>query len=424
MFPLALLGLGCFGAALWSERREPRVTREYGQAALALLLGWGVPLLGTALLGTVLALLGALPFPVIATPQPFLLSILALIAGGQALALGICRNAEQRQAFCDVTWLCWLVLGTALAAALTAASYLLVLPGFVAGCLRLLRRLRGAPASDAEQLGAALFAGLLVLPLLTLLPGTIELSAPVVLALAWTVGLSPVAPLLAGLLAPPQREQQVQIGLFAGVLALSALQLALPAFSSEVPQRLSLVLEANARGEAHWLADSSAGPLPKALQQTAQFAARPSRPHPWPSYARGLMYAASAPAPSEPLPAPHLRRRGRSLQIELEAPPDLWALGLRFEAPTRIEAARWQGRPLQAVNDAAGARLLLVLGEQRSVSVELELAEEAAAPPDVLAIALGLPNAGRELVAGRGRDAVASGFGDMTVLHLEPLHEP
>ena len=253
------------------------------------------------------------------------------------------------------------------------------------------------------------------------MPATLELSEPVVLALAGTLGLSPLAPLLAGLLAPPQREQRVQIGLLVAVLALAALQLALPPFSSETPQRLSLVLEANARREAHWLADGSSGPLPETLQRAAPFASRPSRPHPWPGYARGLMYVASAPAPSEPLPAPRVRRQGRSLHIELEAPSDLWALGLRFDAPTRIEAARWQGRSLQAVNDAAGARLLLVLGAQRSVSVELDLAEEAAGPPDVLAIALGLPSAGRELVAGRGQNAVASGFGDMTVLHLEPL---
>jgi hypothetical protein len=424
MLPLALLGLGCFGASLWSERREPRVLREYGRAALALLLGWGVPLLGTGLLGTLLALLGALPFPVVATPQPFLLSILVLIAGGQALALGICRSPEQRQALGDVIWLCWLGLGTALAASLPAASYLLVLPGFVAGALKLVRQLRrAAPASYGEQLGAALFAGLLVLPLLTLLPGTLELSAPLALAAAWMLGLSPLAPLLAGLLAPARREQRIQVGLFAGVLALAALQLALPPFSSEVPQRLSLVLEANARGDAHWLAEGSSGPLPEALQQAASFAPRPSRPHPWPAYARGLMYVASAPAPSEPLPAPHVRRQGRSLTLEFEAPPDLWALGLRFEAPARIEAARWQGRSVQAVSDADGARLLLVLGAQRSVSVELELEEAGAALPDVLAIALGLPSAGRQLVVGRGQNAVASGFGDMTVLHLEPQLE-
>src|SRR4029079_15428927 len=69
MLPLALLGLGCFGAALWRERRG-----GHGQATLALLLGWAVPLLGTALLGTMLALLGALSFPAVATQQTFLLS--------------------------------------------------------------------------------------------------------------------------------------------------------------------------------------------------------------------------------------------------------------------------------------------------------------------------------------------------------------
>ncbi|HEU4582812.1 MAG TPA: M28 family peptidase, partial [Polyangiaceae bacterium] len=239
MLPLALLGLGCFGAALWRER-----LRDHGRAVLALLLGWGVPLLGTALLGTALTLLGALPFPVVATPQPFLLSILLLIALGQALALGVCRSPEQRRALADVTWLCWLVPGTALALVLPAASYLLVLPGFVAGTLRFVQQLRGgAPPRDAVQLGAALFSGLLVLPVLTLLPATLELAAPVVLALAWALGLSPLAPLLAGLLAPARREQRVRIGLFVGVFALAAVQLALPAYSSEVPQRLSLVLE-------------------------------------------------------------------------------------------------------------------------------------------------------------------------------------
>jgi hypothetical protein len=187
---------------------------------------------------------------------------------------------------------------------------------------------------------------------------------------------------------------------------------------------LSLVLEANARGEAHWLADGGAGPLPKSLLQAAQFASRPSRPHPWPAYGRGLMYVATAPAPSELLPSPRMRRQGRMLQLELEAPPDLWALGLRLDAPARIESALWQGRAVQAVNDASGARLLLVLGAERSVSLELELAEGNTAPPDVMAIALGLPRAGQELIIGRGEKAVASGFGDMTVLHLEPRVDP
>jgi hypothetical protein len=135
------------------------------------------------------------------------------------------------------------------------------------------------------------------------------------------------------------------------------------------------------------------------------------------------MYVASAPAPAEALPTPRIQRRGRTLRLELDAPADLWALGVRFAAPTQLQAARWQGRALQPKRDAAGARVLLVLGaaeRARAVSVELELGDETSELPDVLAIALGLPIAGRPLEAARGPNAVASGFGDMTVLHLEP----
>jgi hypothetical protein len=100
---------------------------------------------------------------------------------------------------------------------------------------------------------------------------------------------------------------------------------------------------------------------------------------------------------------------------------------VRFAAPAQIEAARWQGHSLETVSDVAGSRVLLVLGaapSERSVAVELELASETTELPDVLAIALGLPIAGRPLEAARGPNAVASGFGDMTVLHLEPRVEP
>ena len=425
LLPLAALGLACFALALWRERgQRAQRRRELARAALALLLALGVPLLATALLGLVLAALGALPFAVVARPEPFLLGVLSFVAAGQALGLSLLPGNEQRQALADVIWLCWLALGLVLAALLPEASYLLVLPGLAAALIRLGEQLRGAPrVSDAGLLAAALLSGILILPVLTILPSTIELSSPATIAAAWSWGLSPLAPLLGPLLG----GRRTRLLLLAGGLLSALSLLVLPAYSAEVPQRLSLVLEADARGEAHWLADSSAGELPESLRRAAQFAARPGRPHPWPSYARGLMYVASAPAPAGALPTPRIRRQGRTLRLELDAPPDLWALGLRFAAPARIQAARWQGRALQTASDAAGARVLLVLGAAhgaRAVSLEIELADETSALPDVLAIALGLPGAGSPLQAARGSNAVASGFGDMTVLHLEPQLEP
>jgi hypothetical protein len=424
LLPLALLGLACFALALWRERR-PRAQRrtDLGRAALALSITLGVPILATALLGLVLAAFGALPFAVIATPQPFLFGVLLFVAAGQALGLSLLPSAEQRQARWDVTWLSSLVLGLVLAVALPDASYLLVLPGLAAGLIRLGQQLRGARIGDRGWLLAALLGGLVVLPLLSILPSTIELSQPAVIAAAWSWGLSPLAPLLGPLLA----GRRTRIALLVGGLLSALSLLVIPAYSADVPQRLSLVLEANAQGEAHWLADSSAGDLPPSLRNAAQFAALPGRPHPWPGYAHGLMYVASAPAPSEVLPTPRIQRRGRTLRLELDAPADLWALGLRFAASAQLQAARWQGRELQPARDAAGARVLLVLGaadSARALSLELELGDETSELPDVLAIALGLPGAGLALQAARGPNAVASGFGDMTVLHLEPQLEP
>jgi Peptidase family M28 len=415
MLPCAGIGLVCFALALRHELRRGQL-RQHARAALALLLGLAVPVLASALIGTVLQLVGGLPFAVVATPQPFLLGVVLLVAGGQALACSLLRSEEQRQALWDVTWLCWLGLGLGLAVVLPDASYLLVLPGLAAGLIRLGHQLRGAArVSDAGMLAAALASGLLVLPVLSLLPSTIELSAPVALAVAFALGLSPLGPLLG----PALRRPRLRTGLLAGGAVLALSELALPAYSAEVPQRLSLVLEADA-AEAHWLAEGNSGQLPSALRTAAEFASRPSRPHPWPGFARGLMYVASAPAPVAPPPVARIHRQGRSLRIELDAPQDLWALGLRFERSAPIASAHWQGHALEIVSDEAGQRVLLVLGMDRAVSIDLDFSSETTELPDVLAIALGLPEAGGALAAARGPKAVASGFGDMTVLHLEP----
>jgi len=421
ILPFAGIGLACFALALGREqRRERSRLRQHRRAALALLLGLAVPVLATSLIGTVLELVGGLPFAVVATPQPFELGVLLLVAGGQALTLSLLKTAEQRQALWDVTWLCWLLPGLALAAVSPDAGYLLVLPGLGAGLIRLGHQLRGAArVSDAGMLLAALLSGLLVLPVLSLLPSTIELSSPVALAVALVFGLSPLAPLLGPGLGSPR----LRVGLLAGGAALALSELALPAYSAEVPQRLSLVLEASA-ADAHWLAEGNSGALPPALRNAAEFALRPSRPHPWPGFARGLMYVASAPLPAAPLPVPRIHRQGRSLRIELDAPQDLWALGLRFEHSAPIHAARWQNHAIDIVSDEAGQRVLLVLGADRSVSVDLDFSSETTELPDVLAIALGLPEAGGALQLARGPKAVASGFGDMTVLHLEPQLQP
>jgi len=248
-----------------------------------------------------------------------------------------------------------------------------------------------------------------------LLPSVIELSLPAVLAAVAALAATPLAPLVA----PALSGMRARLLLCAAALLAMLSQIGLAPYSAAVPQRLSLVLEVSG-GQAHWLAEGSSGELPEGVRAAAQFAARPSRPHPWPDYGRGLMYVAPAPAPAAALPAPRVERRGNRLLIELEAPADLWALGLHHLGPERILTARWQGRELRLRSDTAGQRTLLVLGAERRVQIELELEREPAELPRLLAIALGLPQAAGRLQQGRGTAAVASGFGDMTVLQLEP----
>jgi len=397
-------------------KRRPGYARDLGRAAFALLGAWLLPVLATILLGGVLVLLGALPFPIIATPLPLLLSIFVLVAAGQSFALWLTPTAEQRRALGDATWLGWLLLGLVLTLVLPLASYLAVVPAVVAGVLRLRFGAEATPAPAALRLGSALLAALLWLPVLLLLPSSLGLSVPAALTFAAAFGFSPLMPLLAPLLS----GFRVRLALWAGGAALGLAQLALAPYSLEVPQRLSLGLEVDANGAAHWLAEGDSGPLPATLRAAAAFSSRPSHPHPWPgpSYGENLMYVAEAPAPRLPPPAPRLERHGQMLRLELQAPADLWGVGLRLPPGPRLLHARWHGRALQPSYDGGVQSLLLIPAENRSVSLELEF---DAAPPeelDVLAIALGLPEPGRNLQLARGTLAVTSGFGDLTVLHL------
>lgn len=420
MWPAALLSLVLWAVALARGLRgaQPGLAGalgSWGRAGLALLLGIGLPVLATALLATVLQLLGALPFSVVATPQPFLIGIWLWVAAAQALAQPLLRTAEQRVALWQLSWLCWALLGLVLALTSAEASYLFVLPALLAAALQLWASLRGHAPGAREILLAALGSALLMMPVLTLLPSTIELSLPAVLAAVAALAMTPVAPLVGPLWA----SARARAALCAGALLAMGSQLALAPYSAEVPQRLSLVLEVDG-AQAHWLAEGSYGELPEALRAAAPFAARPSRPHPWPAYGRTLMYVAPAPQPTGPLPAPRIERDGKRVRIELQAPADLWALGVRHLGPERVVSARWQGRELRLRDDAGEQRVLLVLGQERSVKLELELDREPGELPRLVAIALGLPQTPGGLQQARGTTAVASGFGDMTVLHLAP----
>jgi len=266
------------------------------------------------------------------------------------------------------------------------------------------------------MLASASIAALLWLPLVSLLPTVIGFSSPALLALSFGVGLSPFVPLFAPLL---EGRRRVDLGLLSIGAAVGLSQLAWPPYSEAVPQRLSLVLEVDPQGQAHWLADAWAGPLPQPVRAAADFGLLPTRPHPWPGLAPGLMYRASAPAPDWPHLPSRLEQVGpSSLRLELFAPEDTWALGVKLPPEAEVQRALWRGEPFKPGPDSAGWHFLMVPDRDRSLSVELEFDGTPPSQLEVVEIRRGLPQDGQRLAAARGEAAVASHFGDLTLTRV------
>lgn len=406
---LALLLLaGCVAAELRSERRY---AIELGRAFVALLGAWALPALLAAMLGGVLALLGALPFPIVAHPGPLLLALLLLASAGAALSHGF--GPTSARASFDVTWLTWSGAGLLLALVWPLVSYLAVLPGLVAGVARLVMRLgRRAWVQHLCVLACATAAGLLWLSPLSLLYPTLGFTSPTLLALAFSVGLSALTPALAPLLG----GRRLPIALGATGVAVGLSQLAWPVYSADVPQRLALVLEVEATGKAHWLADAN-GPLPSTLGAAAEFSARPARPHPWPGYGQASMFTAPADVKlGGPAPAV-LRTLGpSSLRLETELPDSSWALGVRLPSSVKLSYASWRGKRLVPVGARAEQRFTLVPGSDRFIALDLEVEGDAPKTLELVELRRGLPRTVHALEHARGAAAVTSGMGDLTVL--------
>jgi hypothetical protein len=303
-----------------------------------------------------------------------------------------------------------------LAVALPAAAYVVVFPALVAGLARLwMHTDRCTTRGALLMLASATAAGLLWLPLLSLLPAVLAFSSPPLLALSFGVGLSPFFPLLAPLL----EGRRVYLGLLACGVGFGLSQIAWAPYSDAVPQRLSLVLEVEPQGQAHWLAEGWSGPLPESLRTAAEFDARATRPHPWPGHAQHLMYRANAGAPPwPPLPSRLDQLGPSSLRLQLFVPDEIWALGVKLPPEAEVQQARWRGEPFKPAAGAAGWHFLIVPDRDRSLSVELDFDGAAPSQLELVEIRRGLPEAGQRFMAARGEAAVPSHFGDLTVTRV------
>jgi len=413
MLLFMLLATAAFGYAVgrdvarrrWLARDLLPVTA----GVLALLVAPG--LLG-ALTGWLLSKLGGLPSPWLATPAPLLVAFVALAFAGAALAARL-AGAERWLLLFDAVWLVWLLVGWALVVALPSASYVAVVPALFAGAARV--AVAHVPSHRAPLVLAvpAVVTALIWLPALSMLYPALGFLAPALLATAVAFGLSPFAPLWSGLFAPPVAVRAI----FALAAGAALLQLAPAPFSESTPQRLSIAFAVDPERGARFLADTSFGPLPAALANAAKWSPLPADPHPWPSSWRTSVAEAPAPNLELPLAVGRITARGASsVTVQATAPPGAWAVNVHVPATTRFVRARWEGQSVLPRSEGKWTVATFVLGEARTLSVELELEGERVPPLLVSQATLGLPAAGAPLQRARAPYATQSQFGDMTVV--------
>jgi peptidase M28-like protein len=424
MSPVAAIVAALFALMIWREARsDPGYMHAIRRAALGLCGGWALAGLLAAGLGWLLTQLGALPFPIVANPWPLLLGAWALAVAGHALVWRVTHGSRRRLAAWDASWLCWLGVGVGLLIVVPQASYLALLPALLAAGAR---PWLGSEVSDRRavllMLPGAAAAALLWLPILTLLHQSIGLASPAVLSLAFAVGLSPCLLLLG-----PWLEGRRSLGALLALGSVACLGQGLFApYSAEVPQRLCLVLDVDPAGDARWLADASAGPLPEGLRAAAEFTSTPSHEHPWPGYGQGQMFAAAAaPPPPSELPSTLTTLAPDSLRLTLRASEQMWALGVRVRSPAPLRQVQWRGQGFPPTRSGDEQRFVLIVGQERSISLDLQFDGALPAEVELSEIRLGLPREGDTLSLARGSTAVASGFGDLTTLrHTVALAAP
>ena len=225
--------------------------RAWGLGLLAPLAALVAAALASVLVGKVLAYGGAIPVPWVAHPLPAIFSVhLASIAAGLTAARFAARRSTPQVLWAG-TWLTWGALGVVAALIAPGASYLLVVPAFVAGFI-------GWLPIDLGSAVPALVGAVLWLPIAILAYDGLGLIAPAVLSLSSTMLVTTLPALGASPHSSPKAPRLNRIlGLSsaAAVLLLTALAMLVPAFSAEVPQRVNIVFRQD---------DVPDGPAPRA----------------------------------------------------------------------------------------------------------------------------------------------------------------
>jgi len=224
-------------------------------AALALILGWTIrmrawgiglvaPLaaliaagVASLVLGAILRALGAIPVPWIAHPLPALATLHgASLAAGLAGGWFVARRSSAKVAWAG-TWLTWGIIGVLAAVVAPGASFLFVVPTFVAGFVGWL----GIDRIDLATILPAVAAAVLWMPLALLVYDGLGLIIPVLASISTTLLVTTLPALSAE--APGARwPRRLGIGAGAALVLATVVAALVPKFSADRPQRVNVVV--------------------------------------------------------------------------------------------------------------------------------------------------------------------------------------
>ena len=384
----ASLGLALLALALVVLSAIRLRTWGLGLAAAAAALV--AALVASLLVGLALRQGGALPVPWVAHPLPALASLhIACISAGLWASRRVGRRASPEVLWAG-TWLTWATLGVVTAVVAPGACFLFVVPAFVAGFVSLFR-------IDLATAVPALVAGVLWMPIAILAYDGLGLAVPVIGGIASTM-LVTTLPALAVTRGTETAtgSARVRVAVLVTVASLAVAAMALPAFSTELPQRVNVVFR---QDEA---TDGSARP------------------------ARVYVEAAWAYMPWGKPPATMVSALGEPSRVALGASTP-WSTAVPFAEVARIElegptaavlsaGPSPRGRTVRArLASPRGARTIMVLlpsGRSTAMTVE----GLAAIPHDEAVVLRAVPAEGLEVTL----DVSGAGPIALTLLDMTP----
>ena len=413
--PLALLAIGLLLLAVVAGKQPRRFGGIAAFFMLALLsvvlsvvLGWGL----MELVGTHQGMRGRstnLALPVI---------VLAAAAAGVVAQLGVLMPTVPPRARFAGVWLLWGVLGVVMANLMNPGSYLFIAPTLVAGIVAV-----ATVGVDDDSWVARVAcvvpsvpAAIMWLHVWVAMMSAVDLQWNPVFTLCFALAFSTALPALHGL---PRRKP----GLVGAAVALGALVACwqIPAYDTSSPQRMSIVHhQGSGDGDAEWWIDASWGPLPKPLSDVARIHRYGQPPLPWVGYGTTAFGVAPridvrSPILSKLSSAQNAARYRLSTQrgaavVGLIIPVGGSIAGVEIEGqsvrPAQLRTARWPNHRLFGCVCPGPVEVTVHHRAQDAIAESVELFD----------IVLDIPDVASNMKTARGRAAVPSQDGDLSIV--------